>query len=182
MSASCTRTHTHTAPTGTPQEGARRRATSRPAESPTRGRATLQVADRHTSETSMPRAHPRPQTGGHTGGERAHSRHARISHACNATCTFRIHARRGQAESTRDRARLPAASCAHACDPAARMSASSVNAMLLRPGDRHQHVLVGEQHAAARTASIQPLRRDASCGHTQSGSGTRGTVRALSCV
>jgi hypothetical protein len=57
-----------------------------------------------------------------------------------------------------------------------------VNAMLLRPGDRHQHVLVGEQHAAARTASIQPLRRDASCGHTQSGSGTRGTVRALSCV
>ena len=84
MSASCTRTHTHTAPTGTPQEGARRRATSRPAESPTRGRATLQVADRHTSETSMPRAHPRPQTGGHTGGERAHSRHVRISHACNS--------------------------------------------------------------------------------------------------
>ena len=90
MSASCTRTHTHTAPTGTPQEGARRRATSRPAESPTRGRATLQVADRHTSETSMPRAHPRPQTGGHTGGERAHSRHVRISHACNSARTFRI--------------------------------------------------------------------------------------------
>jgi len=90
MSASCTRTHTHTAPTGTPQEGARRRATSRPARSPTRGRATLQVADRHTSETSMPRAHPRPQTGGHTGGERAHSRHVRISHACNSARTFRI--------------------------------------------------------------------------------------------
>jgi hypothetical protein len=37
------------------------------------------------------------------------------------------------------------------------MRADSANAMSLRRGDHLQHVPVGEQHAAARTASSEPL-------------------------